>query len=971
MIKEFQTKNAQSLADMFNASDEGWPSGFTHGLEITPEEILERKKKTKIISTFVAWDSDRIVGIAELVEYWKEPNVSYIGLLNVVPTHHGRGYGKNLLKACVKKASELQCTRMDLHTWSGNMKAVPLYKKTGFFWVPKTTVHMKNYLPLILNMDAAQPYFEKHDWYTTFKRELKVEEDDFHGVYPYQWEEDGNMLSVVIDAESGGVTTFENDSIFVSQHVEKAFAGCLTTVTWVMKNKTESPLHVTLLSRGDKGIAIEKKESFMLETEYTITEKVAVDADIDIREKEEPPHVLTTDVIINGMAVTLCSGLRVNRPVDVSTYPEYLFLPPGQREVLVVLKNNQDVQAEGVITCENTGESHSFCIDPHYTEGIPFSIHVKDCELLFTSGPIVYTIPVRTDDGANVMQKDNKVILENAHTRVIVSLTGGETTIYNKKINDIIVQRLHDQLGPPFWPSELGKALYTVKTQHEPGRAAAEVTVESKEYNARLTRRMEMDSGPVITVCHSIVPQPDVNLCFAGGIFMFGGALTVPLQEAIVSEHPVEEDFPLEYEDLPRDPSEYKEQWMCYERDGSAFGLIWKTCKEIPVDEEGFLNIIKSTADTNPLYLYSGSGTWEDVRAAWSRIHGKVVHKEEPVKIWNITPSVIVCADDTCRNEMTLRSHRGKPLKGTCDGNPFEIKRKSPFTFIKEYDGLTLGVNVRHVEIETDLFLKKIPVSVVRVGKKGDIKITENDIITIDNGLYTIQVAPQFYGSVIFFGKDENHVLTSYPEPTQFNWVKPWYGGIHPLLYTHFREFPGRLHKEVFTYELLDVTNHSIRWQGCKTVCTCEEPKGIQVHTAYLTTAHSNVLMIRSTLKNLTSAPFYLRSGLSLFLQPDGSYKEATAYYDAEGLYERKRTQYGGWTDVHDWAAVRGASTYLTVIADTLTVADMGKDGAHTFVIKSVQVNPQEEVTADSWVVAADSLKQSRQYKALRWFKWT
>jgi GNAT superfamily N-acetyltransferase len=376
MIKEFQSEDAQNLADMFNASDEGWPGGFTRGMPVTKEIILEHMKKEKPVSTSVVWDKDTIVGMLELMEFWRDTNVLYVGFLNVIPSHQGKGYGRDLLKVCVEKSAALQCKRLDLHTWAGNMKAVPVYKKTGFFWVPKTLVHMKNFLPLILNMDVAKPYFEKHNWYKTFKREIKVEEDDFDGSFPYHWEEGGDMLSVVIDAESGGVTTFEDNTFFISQKKEDAFVGNFVTITWTIKNKMDTPLHVTLLSRGEKGISIDKKESFTVEGNktYETTEKAFVDYDINIKKEIEPPHVITTDVVVNGKALSLVSGLRVNHAVDILTDPEHLFLPKGTQKILAVLKNNKKTKVEGVITLQNTNESQPFCIQPDYTEA-PYPHH--------------------------------------------------------------------------------------------------------------------------------------------------------------------------------------------------------------------------------------------------------------------------------------------------------------------------------------------------------------------------------------------------------------------------------------------------------------------------------------------------------------------------------------------------------------------------------------------------------------------
>ncbi|MFD0960511.1 hypothetical protein [Paenibacillus chungangensis] len=55
--------------------------------------------------------------------------------------------------------------RLDLFTWAGNTKAVPLYKKCGFFWEKKDdSVHLMNFIPTVLQTEALLPSLERLDW---------------------------------------------------------------------------------------------------------------------------------------------------------------------------------------------------------------------------------------------------------------------------------------------------------------------------------------------------------------------------------------------------------------------------------------------------------------------------------------------------------------------------------------------------------------------------------------------------------------------------------------------------------------------------------------------------------------------------------------------------------------------------------------------------------------------------------------
>ncbi|MBU7014791.1 MAG: GNAT family N-acetyltransferase [Theionarchaea archaeon] len=975
MIKEFHIEDAQKLADMLNRSDEAWPGGLTHGIDFTAKSVMEDRKRESILATYCAWDDDNIVGLTEIIEFWRDTNVLYIDFLNVEPTHHGRGYGRDLLKTCVEKATELKSKRLDLHTWSGNMKAVPLYKKTGFFWVPKTSVHMKNFLPLILSLQAAKFFFEKHNWYTTFKRELKVEEDDYDGIYPYHWEEAEDILSVVIDAESGGVIQFENNDFTVYQKVEPVFVGEKASVTWEIKNKTPTPLEVALISRGEDGIVMDFRKSFTVQDVETVTATVSVDPDIEIRKKEEPPHQLSTDVIINGILLPLVSGLRVTHGVEVSTFPEFVVVPPGEQSIMVILKNNRQNHVEGVITCQNTGESHEFSIEPGYSEGIPFTLRLaRDCELRFSiEGALpIHIVPVRvTTGGAVLMQKGRDVILENAHARMIVSLAGGETSIFVKNTQEMEIKYAGDELGPPYWPSELFKTSYTVRMKQCTGKVSAEFTAYSKKYDTTVVRKVEMDAGPLIKIEYSFTPQRDLYVQFGGEASFAGGLLTLPLTEGFISEPTVDEDFPLGHGDLPEDSTAYEEQWACHQMGDAVLGVIWEKCVKMNVSRYSFPGIILDTRNPRPFYLYVGRGTWKDVRNSWSLLHNVAVPPAEPKSVWDVSPSLVVTVDDMITEQFTLSNRRKRTLEGNVTGIPFKAARGSPFTFEAALEAPDVGIHERVLHMETDLFSRNIPVMVVRAGKRSNVVVLEEgDTIQVNNGLYRFEVAPSYYGSVVFWGDNVNHLLTPYPETTQLAWFRPWYGGIHPVVFAEKRDFPGRMHKEAFSCAIAERKTHGISWKGVTVTSTLQEIKGIGLETSYLTAGHSNLLVICHTLKNLTSAPRSVYSGMTFFVQPDGSLTDSTLYYRSPQLVQRRRTSYGGLSAGREWAAVQGTSTFLTVVADSIHALDLGREGAHIFSARKRDIPPHGSVTEFQYLVAAHSLEESQAYKSLRGLQW-
>ena len=119
-----------------------------------------------------------------------------------------------MLIEAAETAAQAGKRRIDLHTWAGNLKAMPLYKKVGYNWVPGTRVLMESHIPGILNCELFEGFFSKYHWYDSYKREIHQEVDDVMegalGVFKYIFEgENGDSLEVTIDREAKGICGFK------------------------------------------------------------------------------------------------------------------------------------------------------------------------------------------------------------------------------------------------------------------------------------------------------------------------------------------------------------------------------------------------------------------------------------------------------------------------------------------------------------------------------------------------------------------------------------------------------------------------------------------------------------------------------------------------------------------------------------------------------------------------------------------
>ncbi|MCK4566399.1 MAG: GNAT family N-acetyltransferase, partial [Candidatus Thorarchaeota archaeon] len=134
-VREFEMTLADAgrLAECLNSFDDSdsWPGGFTHGNPFTAERVLKSWSKSKNIRVIVGYSDDKIVGHCNVSDAELDSEAAYIGLLGVNPQYQGQGYGKAMLIEAAQAAADAGKRRIDLYTWGGNLKAMPLYKRTG------------------------------------------------------------------------------------------------------------------------------------------------------------------------------------------------------------------------------------------------------------------------------------------------------------------------------------------------------------------------------------------------------------------------------------------------------------------------------------------------------------------------------------------------------------------------------------------------------------------------------------------------------------------------------------------------------------------------------------------------------------------------------------------------------------------------------------------------------------------------
>ena len=321
-IVVFEEKYAESLADMWNVSKEEW--GGQDGNR-TADQIISSLRNEGNIKDFLALEGETVVGYCSFKEYEDDEGASYIPLLNVRPEYHGKKIGKKLLLRALEVAAEQQWPRMDLYTWSSNLKAVPLYKKCGFFWEKDNPyIHLMNFMPTVLNTQALAPYFRELDWYADVARELSVEPDGrvekgFH-FYEYIWKNSNETLRVefcrlgrglrLIDTKDYKILCYTNQNEFAY--------GKNYPVYYQIINKTDQPLEVQLQGRDDKNIRFSFEDRVSVEKEKVVKASFYVDGIEELYKKDLTHPTITTELLINGKKAEFRLGIVPKFPLDLT-----------------------------------------------------------------------------------------------------------------------------------------------------------------------------------------------------------------------------------------------------------------------------------------------------------------------------------------------------------------------------------------------------------------------------------------------------------------------------------------------------------------------------------------------------------------------------------------------------------------------------------------------------------------------------
>ncbi|MFW6144957.1 MAG: GNAT family N-acetyltransferase, partial [Candidatus Natronoplasma sp.] len=366
-IVEYEPSMAKGVADMFNKFKESWPGGFGGGVPFDEERIRDRMNESSSIVDYVALDEDGApVGFCNLEPHWREEETAYVGLLGVIQRAKGQKFGKNLLLKVLEKAIEEGIERVDLHTWSGNLNAMPLYKKIGMFWVPDTTVYMQDYIPLLHQNDLTKEWFQANpDWYRAQKRELKQEPDDFiekgMKIYRYRFEEGDDWMEVDIDRYGWGITgikrKLDGERITVKARVDSHdfHIGIENRYTLMIENGTSEEKQLFLNVNKFEGLEFEddfpsevkigKGETKKISREFLVTKEAET-----YGSDQKSSGTIDTKIKMGDKEFELTTGGKIEPAIEVESQRDmHRVFSDRKTDLYFDLKNNTKKRLSGKV----------------------------------------------------------------------------------------------------------------------------------------------------------------------------------------------------------------------------------------------------------------------------------------------------------------------------------------------------------------------------------------------------------------------------------------------------------------------------------------------------------------------------------------------------------------------------------------------------------------------------------------------
>lgn len=895
-IVKYDHSYASEVADMWNRSGENW--GGDDAVH-SAEDIINQNDNMGNICAFLALDGKEVVGYCSFGEYKQDEGASYIPLLNVRPDYLGKKIGKQLLLKCVKMAIGAKWPRLDLYTWQGNDKAVPLYKKCGFFWERRDdTTHLMNFIPYAMRTEAVKQYFEELDWYKDSLREIKVESDgrtegDFD-YYDYIWKKEDLNLRMEFERRGRGLTCIETDDYMIRARINKQnlVFGRKYEIQYEIKNKTKKELNIVIKGQDDKNIR------FDLEYEGNIDESQIVIGEFFVERVEEDQSIWRThpcvasQININGKPSLFKVGINPKSPVKLTMSNLEPVFTGRKLKSFINIENNFDEEIAidfrvpdtkfvsfdtPLLSCdlkakEKVSKALSCLCTGHgfYDKDVVVNIRTVNEEMEFKTK---IKGPFQGYSGKFHGQDDEGWYIYNGQYFMQLRKNDNVVSIHRIKRDNENISIRPPQLGKPFSLEFFNKKPDSVKFDVDEESVKIRAIYISKNFkDIQVEYIIELFQEGISKVHYEVrnnskafthkdvyVNQNVFYLIVEGYIPYDGQIIKTPGADGLIANR---WDF-----------KKLDQNWVfCGE--SVSRGLGWPKDSKMTFDQvffsiENYLGNIEPSEAVRSQPIVASLNTfdnWQD----FARLMGNEVEQYDTKKVKQSLECSINMGNPFISDQLSVsfKEYKKKYVQGsvTIESQKGCCKPISKSLNIESDKGCLVDLELIN-KSEMDILDVQVNLPSKSIKRKKTVFFKGSDQISLgnhleqgkevfeaDNGLIKIKASPQY--SIGIFSVEHDGIQwldNSFPNPTIKGWWNYWTGGIsyRPTGIT-YASIQNELRKAEFV-KIKD--NHGNSWTGIKTtldIVKNKKYKGMEVEQYFLMLPNVPVLCNMSVVKQNT-----------------------------------------------------------------------------------------------------------------------
>ncbi len=862
-IVEYKKEYAAQVADMWNKSGDNW--GNDDSVK-SPEDVISREDNSGNLKLYIAVDNEEVVGYCSFSEYQYDEGASYLPLLNVRPDYHGKKVGKALILKVIEDAIKAEWPRFDLFTWSGNIKAMPLYKKCGFFWERNNrSVHLMNFLPYVYKTEALDEYLSLIDWYKDSKRVIDMKQDgdvrNGFDYYRYDWNNDKTSLSLEFEKTGRGLRLIETPDYLVEVSIPKNELVYENEyeVKFRFVNKTSKDLEIKYVGKNNKTVKSTFENILNIENEVEVTEKFFVGETKKTQDKMKTYPVVETDLYINGKKATFKLGLEPKSPVSVNLQiTEYNHTLENVYTGYLDVENNLDEKTEftfdlpkSVIDVQN---EIKVLLNPKEKRSLKVEYKVLEFGFYNKEIKISYNGKNTSKQVETIVKgfKDSFTALTNYNAYVV---NGNYTAIYSKSEHRLAyINRYDERPSCAFFTPQIGLPFSLEFSNLEPEITFPTSTKMAIKYSSKAFKGIDLinhveNMGGILKVSYELINNADKKTL----------AVNIPIWHALRDVHIPYNGMFLRTRQSENgsfasvNSEKIDENWLYSNHTKS--GLTWHKDEEVSVTgwrlsaiKKGIVLSKGDSYETNDFYVSYVHPDAESFR----KFSGNFKEKDIMEFVdYNVNGGNPFTKDNV---KIKLVNNKKVALEGTvsCDDAAVELKEDLL---------VTPGLKTVKLDTKSEVIITKRQT----FETKGNIKLTEDkDSMIVDNGLLKFKVSSMYSDSVYSLVFNNQEWLDSnYPEPKERSWWGTFIGGINQRV-GGIQDETVQLERR--TAEFISLKdNFGNEWQGVKTVVYGEKDKdikGLDVESYYVTlpgvpVLHSFANIVNNTGKLMRNRNFY------------------------------------------------------------------------------------------------------------------